>query len=68
VVTVVSSPSVFLIISVDSSKLPVIAAGQIFDCENDGEIHVWKRTAFTAQRINSTPICQIEVTLLVSGC
>jgi len=68
VVTMVSSPSDFLIISVDSGKLPIVAAGQIFECENDGDIHIWTRTAFTAKRIKATPVCQIEVTLLVSSC
>jgi hypothetical protein len=68
VVTKVSSPSDFLIISVDSGKLSIVAAGQIFECENDGDINMWTRTVFTAKRINATPVCQIEVTLLVSSC
>jgi hypothetical protein len=69
VVAMVNSPSDFMISSVDSGKLPVVAAGQIFDCENDGNIHIWTRTAFTAnlKKINTTPVCQIEVTLLVSS-
>jgi len=68
VAPIVRSLSDFLNIRVDSGKLPIVAAGQVFECENDSDIHVWERTQFTARRMNATPICQIEVTLLLSSC
>jgi len=48
-------------VSADSERFPVVAAGQKFNCENDGSIYVWVRKPNGFRRKNIAPLCRVEV-------
>ena len=48
-------------ISNDSKNVPIVAAGQVFNWEHDGEVHVWTNTSSGLAMVTSNPICIIEV-------
>ena len=50
----------------DSSRFPVVAAGQLFSTENDGSIHVWTRRRSGMRKRALLPICSLEVMLVLT--
>lgn len=48
-------------ISADSERFSVMAAGEQFNCENDGAIYPWIEKSSGLRRQSSIPLCIIEV-------
>ena len=47
-------------VSADSERFPIMAAGEIFNCENDGSIYDWIDKPNGVRRKSSVPLCAIE--------
>ena len=51
----------FLTIRLDSTKFPIVVAGNIFNSENDGSVYTWKMKKSGLRKTHNLPICSLEV-------